>query len=95
MAFELVVAVVVLAFDRRVLDCAVHPLDLPVGPRVIDFGEAMLEAVFPAAHLEHVRDVAGRRAIGLARRIPELDAVVGQDRMDLAGNCRDQGDEEA
>lgn len=29
---ELIVTVVVVAFDRRVLDRAVHPLDLAVGP---------------------------------------------------------------
>ena len=34
MPLELSVFVVVLALDGRVLDGAVHPLDLPVGPRV-------------------------------------------------------------
>lgn len=55
----------------------------------------MLDAVFPTAHREHMRDVAGCRAVGVARRKAELDAVVGQDRMDLVGNGCDQGDEEA
>ena len=35
-----------IAFDGRVLDGAVHPFDLPVGPGMIDLGEAMLDAVF-------------------------------------------------
>lgn len=68
MAFELVVTVVVIAFDGRVLDRAVHSFDLPIGPGMIDPGEAMLDAILPAAHREHMRDVAGCRTVGVARR---------------------------
>lgn len=56
-AFELTVAVVVIALDGRILDRPVHPLDLSVRPWMIDLGEAMLDAVFPAAHREHVSDI--------------------------------------
>lgn len=41
---ELVVALVVEAFDGRLLDGPVHPLDLPVGPRMVRFGEPVLVA---------------------------------------------------
>ena len=40
-------------FDGGVLDGAVHPLDLPVGPRMVEFREAMVDAVM-------VVDVEGR-----------------------------------
>lgn len=35
---QLFVAVVVVPFDGGVLDCAIHALDLTVGPRVVRFG---------------------------------------------------------
>lgn len=41
----LVVAVVMMAFDGGVLNGAVHPLDLTVGPGMIGFCEPMLDAV--------------------------------------------------
>lgn len=44
-AFELVVTIVVIALDGGVLDRAVHPFDLPVGPRMVDPGKAMLDVV--------------------------------------------------
>ena len=34
--------------DRRVLDGAVHPFDLAVGPRMVEFREAMVDAVLGA-----------------------------------------------
>ena len=83
MPAELIMAVVVVAFDGRVLDGSVHPFDLTVGPGMVDLGEAVLDVVLAAAHGEHVRHIASRRAGGVARRITELDAVVGQDRVDL------------
>jgi len=46
---ELLVAVVVEAFDGRVLDGAVHPFDLTIGPGMVDAGEAVLDAKLDAA----------------------------------------------
>jgi hypothetical protein len=91
---ELVVIVVVEALDRRVLDGSVHPLDLAVGPWMIDLGEAVLDAVFLASHGEHVGHVAGRWAVGVTRREAGLDAVVGQDRVDAVGHGGNKGFEE-
>jgi hypothetical protein len=42
---ELVVTVVVRALDRRVLNGPVPPLDLAIGPGMIDAGKAVLDAV--------------------------------------------------
>jgi len=41
---------------------AVHPLDLSVGPGVLDAREPVLDAVFLAAHVEHVGE--GCRSVG-------------------------------
>jgi hypothetical protein len=91
MPAELLMAVVVVAFDGRVLEGSVHPFDLTVGPGMVDLGEAVLDVVLAAAHGEHVCHRASPRAGGVARRITELDAVVGQDRVDLVRHGCDQG----
>lgn len=94
MLFELPVAVIVKAFDGGFLDGAVHPLDLAVGPRVLDLGQTVLDAVLAAAHAEHMLHVAGSRTTGIARQKSELDPIVGENSMDLVGDGRDQGHEE-
>jgi hypothetical protein len=45
------------AFDGGLLDRPVHPFDLAVGPGMLDPGQAMLDPIFTAAHVEHVRHV--------------------------------------
>lgn len=87
-------AVVVEAFDGGFLNGPVHPFDLAVGPGVLHLGEAVLDAVLTAAHVEHVGHVAGGRAVGVTRRERELDAVVGQDRVDPVGDDLDHVIEE-
>lgn len=82
------------ALDSGFLDGTVHPLDLAVRPRVPDFGEAVLDAVLPAAHVEHMRHIAGSRAIGIARRKGELNTIVGENGMDFVGDGCDQSNEE-
>jgi len=94
MLFELQVAVVVKAFDCGFLNGAVHPLNLAVGRRMLDLGETVLDAVLAAAHVEHMRHLAGSRATGIARRKSELDPIVGENSMDLVGDSCDQGHEE-
>ena len=51
----------------------------------------MLDAVFLAAHVEHVGHVSCGWSIGVARREGELDAVVGENRVDYVWNGFDQG----
>ncbi len=45
MGSQLVLAVVVEAFNRGVLDRSVHPLDLTIRPQMVWFGQAMLDPV--------------------------------------------------
>jgi hypothetical protein len=61
MPAELLMAVVVVAFDGRVLEGSVHPFDLTVGPGMVDLGEAVLDVVLAAPHGEHVCHRASRR----------------------------------
>ena len=45
MASKLIVAFVVVSPDRRVLDRAVHPFNLAVGPGMIWFGQPMFDVI--------------------------------------------------
>lgn len=81
MAAQLRVAVVVIAFHRRLLDGAVHALDLAVGPWMVRFGQPVLDPVRLADQIEpHGPRIDGVPVSGL---LCELDAVVRQDRVDL------------
>jgi len=76
---QLIVAVVVVALDRRLLEGPVHALDLAIGPRVVWLGEPMLDVVRLADLIEAVDAVRGSRAATVLGQLSELDAVVGQD----------------
>lgn len=82
---QLRVTVIMVSLDGSFLDCPVHPFDLAVGPWVLDLGEPVLDSVFLAPHVEHVGHPCGCRAVGIARREGELDAVVGQHGVDFVG----------
>ena len=82
---ELVMRVVVVALDRGILDRPVHPLNLPVSPRVVHLGEPVLDVVLLAHTIEDVRAVPD---VLLARG--ELDTIVGQDRVDAIRDRLDQ-----
>ena len=61
---------------------------------MIDLGEAMLDAVLAASPVEHVGHVSSGRSVGVTWSEAKLDALVGQDRVDLVGNGGDQGHED-
>ena len=73
MAAKLIVAVVVIPFDRGVLDGAVHPLDLAIGPRVVGLCEAMLDPIGLTDQIE--AHFAERDAVAVPRLLGKLDAV--------------------
>jgi len=89
--FELFVTIVMIAFDCRFLDRAVHPFDLAIGPRTLDFGAPVLDAVLPAAHVELMRHVSRRRALRVTWKKGELDAIAPAERR---RDSRNQGLEE-
>ena len=97
MCSQLVVVLVVEALDGRVLDRAVHALDLAVGPRVVRLGQPVLDPVCLADHVEAHRP--GVDGVPVAGLLGELDAPrhclsdrwrsngsIGQDRVDLVGH---------
>ncbi len=79
---QLVVVVVVEAFDRRLLDRAVHPFDLTVRPGVLDLGEPVVDLMLLA---DPVKDVL--EGINVPFVIGELDAIVRQHDVDFVGHC--------
>ena len=85
MAAELVVVVVMEAFDSGVLDRAVHPLDPAIGPRVVWLFEAVLDPVGLTDHVEaHWPGIDG---VAVSRLHCELNAVVGENGVDVVGHC--------
>ena len=72
-------------FDCCFLDGSVHAFNLSIRPGVFDPGQPVVDVIFTAAHIEHVGEVGCGRAIPVTRRQGELDAIVGQDRVDLVG----------
>ena len=88
MILELLVGVVVVPPDGTFLEGAVHPLDLAVGPGMVGLGQAMLDAQLVACSVERMAAPHGRRAGSVLRQIGELDAVVRQHGVDLAGDGR-------
>lgn len=50
---------------------------------MLDLGQAMLDPVFLASHIEHMRHVSCLRVVRIARQKGEPDPIVGERRMDL------------
>ena len=74
MPLKLLVAVVVIPFDRGILDRAVHPLNLTVGSWVVWFGQAMID---PIGFTDQVKPHRPRIACApVAGLLSELDAII-------------------
>ena len=78
-------AVVMEALDGRVLDRAVHPFDLAIGPWMVGFGQPVLDPVGLADHVKAHRP--GVNGLPVPRLLCELDAIVGENGMDLVGTA--------
>lgn len=81
---QLIMVVVVEAFDGRVLDNPVRPFDLAVDPRVIGLRQLVFDAICLANHVEARR--AGVDGVPVPRLVCELDAVIGENGMNLVGH---------
>lgn len=53
---ELLVAVIVVALDRCILDRVVHPLDLTIGPGMIHHDQPVLDVILGTDVIEDVRE---------------------------------------
>ena len=81
MLVQLRVVVVVEALDSSFFDRSVHSLDLPIGPWMFNFGQAMFNAMSFANPIEDVLEgISIRTAVG------KLDPVVSEHRMQLVRN---------
>src|SRR5258706_439533 len=95
---QALVGVVIEPSDRGVLDGAVHPFDLPIGPRMFEFREAMLNLQRRAGEIEGMgtkRLMRGQPLLNLgnrpaAMRRRELKPVIGQDRVNRVRDTLDQ-----
>src|SRR5277367_2426934 len=87
---ELLMVVGVVALDGSFLDGAVHALHLTVGPGMIGFGQAMVDAVQKTNPVKRVTTEASCRPSAVLRQVGELDAVVGENGVDPIRNGRDQ-----
>ena len=95
--------VIVEALDGRFLDGSVHALDLAVGPGMLRPGRAMIDAGLRTGIFERMRPEEFTFRHGLAderhgrsarSRGRELDAVVGQNRMNLVGHgCQEAAED--
>jgi hypothetical protein len=103
MLSKLLVACVIEALDRSFLDGSVHSLNLAVGPRMLRFGQPMIDIVPGAGQFESVSteerafrdgffDLADSQAT--AAGYCEVNAVVGKNRMNLVRHGRDEVAEE-
>jgi len=76
----------------RLLDRAVHSLDLAIGPRMIWLGQAVLNSICLADHVEpHLPRICSVPVAGL---FGELDTIVSEDRMDAIRDSLEQMFEE-
>jgi hypothetical protein len=91
---ELGMGSVMVAFDRCLLQGAIHAFDLAVDPRVVRLGQPVLDAIGIVKHVEHVGTPMSGRPDTVLRQIGELDAVIGEHRVDFIGNGFDKGLEE-
>jgi hypothetical protein len=82
---ELVVVVVVEAFDCRLLDRPIHPFNLAIGPRVFDPGKPVVDLMLST---DTVKDVL--EGINVLVMIGELDAIIGQNDVEPVGHGGDQ-----
>ena len=71
----LIVSVIVIPSHARLLDCALHPLDLSVRPWMVWLGCAMLN---PVCGADHIKPHWSRlRRVTVARLLTKLDAIIG------------------
>ena len=90
MGRQLGMAVIVIAFDCCLLDRTVHAFDLTVGPWVLRLGKPVFDVMAPTSAVEGMATPASGWAVTVLRQVSELDAIIGQYRLDGVGHDLDQ-----
>ena len=80
MLFQVVVGLIVVLFHGGLFERAVHPFDLAIGPRMVGLGQPMVNTMLVT---NPIKDML--KGVKIAFAIRELDAVIGQHRVDLVG----------
>jgi hypothetical protein len=99
---QLSVRFIEISFDGCILDGAVYALDLPIRPWMLGFRQPMIDFVAGAGEFksvraertplrEHLLDFRG--GPGLAARVGEVRAIVGEHCVDSVGNGLGQRDQ--
>ena len=83
MAAKLIMAIIMIPFDRRVFDCSVHALDLTIRPRMVWLGQPMVDTIGFADEIKP--HLAEGHAVPVSRLLCELDAVVRKNGVDFVG----------
>ena len=89
MLAELRMRVVVITMHSRIFNCTVHAFHLPIGPRMVQLGQPMLNAMLQADAVKEVEE-----GVPLPLLVRKLDAVVSQNGMDAVGYGRNQAAQE-
>ena len=76
--------ILVIPLECGVLHCSVHSLDLTVSPRMVGFGQPMLNPVCVADHVKTHRPRIC--CVSVSGLLSELDAIVGEDGVDMIGD---------
>ena len=76
---------VVITLNCCLFDRPVHALDLSIGPRMLDLGESVLNAMFAA---DAVKNVLASKSVPFL--IGELNAIVSEDDVDPVRHCGNQ-----
>jgi hypothetical protein len=67
--------------DGRFLDGSVHPLDLPISPRMIDFGQAVFDSMFLANAIEEMLE-----SPSILEAVGKLNALALQTAMEVGAS---------
>ena len=81
---QLFMIIVVIPLDCGVLDCSVHSLDLTASPRMVGFGQPMLNSVCVTDHVKTHRPRIC--CVSVSGLLDGLDAIVGEDGVDMMGD---------
>jgi hypothetical protein len=81
MLFQMVMALVMVLFHGGVFERAVHAFHLAIRPGMVGFGQPMVDAILLTDAIKNML-----KGVDIALAVGELDAVIGQHRMDLLGH---------
>ena len=96
---KLIMALIIIAFDCRILDGPVHSFDLAIGPRMLRLGRSVFDIGLGASIFEGMRPeffavcdrfLDERNGRTTSPWGSELDAIVGKNGMDLVWDSCDQ-----